>query len=177
MSIVDKRYAEALFNVSLEENAIKEYQDDLIALVDIYKANSEFRGFLLHPQNDVKTKKLVLTNVFEGKIKKNTLNFLMLLQDKNRMKHLPTISAEFVRLADEHNNVLNITIFTAISLEEEYVKSICEKFQMLFKSSEVKATVKLDPSLIGGIKVAVGDKLYDASIKGKLSRLLSAMTV
>ncbi|MBP1737453.1 MAG: synthase delta subunit [Oscillospiraceae bacterium] len=177
MSIVDKRYAEALFRIALQENAINTYQEELVAVSGLYETNGEFRNFLLYPQYDGKLKKQVLNTLFEHELGKNMLNFLMLLLDKNRITLLPTISREFVRLADEHNRVLNITIFAAIPMEAEDVKKVCDKFQALYHASDVKATVELDSSLIGGIKVAVGDKLYDASIKGRLSELLSAMSV
>jgi F-type H+-transporting ATPase subunit delta len=177
MSVVDKRYAEALFAVAVQENAVQDYANNLTAIAGTYESNGEFKDFLLNPQNDLAVKKQVFHNLFDGKIETNLLNFLKLLLDKNRILHLPTISTEFVRLADERNNVLTMTIYTAIPLEKDYIKSICDKFQALYQASDVKATVESDSSLIGGIKVAVGDKLYDASIKGKLSRLQSAMSL
>ena len=177
MPPVASRYAEAIFSLSVQNNAVDEYQEELTVLSGIYETESGFKAFLLSPGTNVQTKKRILTNLFEGKVGPSTLNFLLLLLDKDRIKYLPEICRQYIRMADEQKNVLHITIMTAIPLEQEYIDRICEKFKTSFHSVSVKASVQTDPSLIGGVKVAVGDKLYDGTIKGKLSKLRSVLSV
>lgn len=175
MPLVEKRYAEAFLNLAVQNNDLDEYQDELIEISNIYKNDVDFKSFLHNPKNDILTKKRILQKIFEGKVNQNTLNFLLLLLEKDRIKYLPEVCNEFVKLSDERNNILNITILTAAKLDDKSIDRICDKFKKLYNSKSFKANVEIDESLIGGIKVYVGDKLYDGSLKGKLSRLQSVL--
>lgn len=175
MPLVDKRYAEALINASVEKNTIDLYQNELMAVSDIFRNENELRFFLLNPKNSVDTKKAAITAIFKGRIQQELLNMLFLLLDKSRISRLSGITQEFVRMADEKRNILNITIITALPISQVQIGNISENFRKVYNSSSVKAAVEIDPTLIGGVKVAIGDKLYDGSIKGKLSRLQSIL--
>lgn len=176
MPLVDKRYAEALINLAADHNSIDTYHDEFASVNDIFNTEVELRAFLSSPKNSVEMKKNALTAIFETKIQKDLLNLLFLLLDKGRISRLQGIYSEFVRMADDRRNILNITIKTAIPIDETQIHTIGEKFRMLYHSSSVKTTVVVDPALVGGVKVAIGDKLYDGSISGKLSRLKSILT-
>ena len=175
MPLVEKRYAEALVSLSAEKNSLDDYQNELAAVAGIYEAESELKAFLLNPQNVVDVKKKVLGSILEGKVRQDILHLLFILLDKGRIGSLPGIYREYVRMADEKRNLLNITIMAATPVDQEHIDRIGEKFRKLYHSSSVKVAVKLDPTLVGGVKVAVGDKLYDGTIKGRLSRLQSIL--
>ena len=171
MSLIANRYAKALLDLAISDNAVDEYQNEFAAISEIYEAESDLKTFLLSPQKDLITKKNVLIHVFEGSIRNNILNLLLLLLDKCRIETLPDICTVYVKLADEHRKILNITVTTALPLNQAQIDSIGEKFKTIYHGSSVKITVETDTSLIGGVKVAIGDKLYDGTIKGKLSKM------
>lgn len=175
MPLVDKRYAEALINVSVGKNAIDLYQNELAAVSELFRNESGLRVFLLNPKNSVDTKKAAIAAIFKDRIQQELMNMLFLLLDKSRISRLGGIYQEFSRMADEKRSILNITIMTAIPIGQEQIDSISEKFRKLYNSSSVKTAVEIDPTLVGGVKVAIGDKLYDGSVKGKLSRLQSIL--
>jgi F-type H+-transporting ATPase subunit delta len=175
MSLVAERYAKALLDLAIFENAVDECQNELAAVSQIYEAESDLKTFLLSPQNDLTTKKTVLIHVFSGFIRKNMLNLLLLLLDKERMEALPDIYTAYVEMADEYRNILKITVTTALPLNRDEIDSIGEKFKSVYHGSSVKIIVETDTSLIGGVKVVVGDKLYDGTVKGKLSKMQSAI--
>ncbi|MDP4118419.1 MAG: F0F1 ATP synthase subunit delta [Bacillota bacterium] len=177
MSVISSRYAEALFMLAKQENAVSEYQEDLTVVAGIYSCENKLREFLLCPRSSVYEKKQLVEDVFRGKTDSNVINFLKLLLDKSRISYLPEICTDFVKFADREKNVLNITIFTAAELEQDYVDAIRNKFKNHYEADDCRADIKNDPTLIGGVKVAVGDKLYDATINGNLKKLLSEMTV
>lgn len=175
MSMVGNRYAKALLDLAISENAVDEYQSELIAVLKIIEADNGLPDFLLSPYRNLKDKKAVLINAFSGSVRENTLHLLLLLLDKGRIESFPDICAAYVRMADEHRNVLNITITSAQPLSKAQLDQISEKFRILHHGSSVKITEKTDSSLIGGVKVTVGDKLYDGSVKGKLAGMQSAL--
>lgn len=175
MSLVGDRYAKALLDLAISESAIEEYQNELEAVSQVVEPKSNLNTFLLSPQKDSATKKSLLVGVFNGLIRKNILNLVLLLLDKGRIESLPDICTSYVKMADEHRNILNIKVTTALPLNKEQIDGISEKFKAMFHGSSVKITVETDNSLIGGVKVIIGDKLYDGTVKGELSKMQSVL--
>ena len=171
MSLVESRYAEALINIAAEKASIDEFLEDLGTVALMYSGEPGFKEFLLNPQNETTLKKNVVYNSYNGRVKPEIINFVSLLLDKGRIKYLPGIYSEFVRLADEKRSILTINILSAAPLGDEQISVITHKYQKLYNAVSVKTQVKYDPSLIGGIRVVVGDKMTDASVKGRLKQL------
>ena len=177
MSLIAKRYAEAFLDLSEDAGAIDAYRNELIAVSDIYNSGNGLRDFLLSPKTKTSDKKQLLNDLLEGRVGKNTLSLLKLLLDKTRINYLPEISRVYAKMADERKNVLNITIRSAFALDKSQTDGISAKFRALFHAASVNAAVVIDPALIGGVQVYVGDKLYDGTLKGKLSRLQKVLGV
>lgn len=171
MPLVEKRYAEALINIAVEKNSIQEYQQELGVIEGIYSEDAGFRNFLMNPQNETAVKKSIIQKVFDGKIRPEVISFIKLLLDKGRMTNLPGIYREFVQLADEKRSILSINITSAVPLSSTQLDTITEKYRKLYEASAVKAEIKIDPGLIGGVRIAIGDKLIDGTVKGKLKAL------
>lgn len=176
MSMVAERYAKALLDLAIEEGTMEEYQNELEMVSQTYEAENGLRAFLLGPQKDLAVKKSVLIRLFGGLAVKNILRFLLLLLEKGRVESLPDICSAYIRMADEYRNILNITVTTALPLDKARIDGIGRTFQSVYHGSSVKITVKTDASLIGGVKVTVGDQVYDGTVKGKLSKMQSAFT-
>lgn len=171
MPLVEKRYAEALVNISVEKNMIERHQNELGFIADLYSHQEDFKNFLLNPKTDIDARKDLLRNVFKGRIQDELLSFLLILLDKGRIKYLQGIYEEYVRLAEEKQNILSMEIMAAAPLLSSQVESIKEKFRKLYKASSVNASVNIDQRLVGGVRVRIGDKLIDGSIKGRLKEL------
>lgn len=171
MPLIEKRYAEALIGLSVQNNAIDDYQQELHVIVDLFRNMQDFRLFLLNPEIKTDIKKTVISNSFSGKIKKEMVNFLSLLLDKGRIRHLPGIFVEYLKAADKIRNTLNITIISALPLDDKQVSSIVEKYKLLYHSTSANLLQEIDKSLIGGVKVKIGDKVVDGTITGRLQGL------
>ncbi|KNY28511.1 F0F1 ATP synthase subunit delta [Pseudobacteroides cellulosolvens] len=171
MPLIDKRYAEALVEIADNANAIDEFQHELVEIIGIYKDQQDFRLFLNNPEVKIDTKKETLKSIFSKDLRPEILNFLLLLLDKDRIKHLPGINDEFIKLADIKRNTLNMTIISAAELDELQITKIKEKYGKLYSATSVKASVEIDQSLIGGVKVKIGDKVIDGSVKGRLESI------
>ncbi|MCR4437118.1 MAG: F0F1 ATP synthase subunit delta [Clostridiales bacterium] len=171
MPLVEKRYAEALIGISEKNGEIDAYQEDLQEITSLFNQDEEFRFFLLNPEIAVSSKKAVVEKLWEGAIRKEVLNFLKLILDKDRVKYLPGILEEYIRLADKRKNILSITIFSAAPLEPMQIEKIKAKYKQLYNASDVKVETKVDETLVGGIRVQAGDKVVDGTIKGRLASL------
>lgn len=175
MPIVEKRYAQALLELSL--NDINSVKQELEQLVAIYNSDTGFHDFLIDPRIKMDKKQALIRDVFSDKLSKNMLNFVLLLIAKKRIIELPSIYEQYVQLADEKANVLDMKVITTVPLEEDQIKSLKEKFGSKYKASSVKITEIIDASIIGGIKVIIGDKVYDGSIKGRIESLTELVNI
>lgn len=171
MSVIEKRYAQALLDIAVQNGMIELYVSDLNAAVSAYSENPELQSYLLNPGVTADNKLAALNNIFAGKLNQEILNLLKLLVEKGRIKCLPAIFKEFADIADEKRNILHMTIISPFPLDELQVKRLTEKYRNLHGSASVKTEFRLDKSLLGGIKVVIGDKVIDGTTAGKLKAL------
>lgn len=175
MPLVEKRYAQALLELSLD--GIDNVRQEFKQLVEIFKSDTQFRSFLTDPRVKLDKKQGLVRNTFSGELSSRMLNFLLLLIAKQRINELPGIFEQFIQLADQRANVLDMKIITVAPLEESQISSLKDRFGKKYNASEVKVTEVVDPSIIGGIKVIIGDKVYDGSIKGRIESLTELVTM
>ena len=171
MSLISKRYADAFFQLSLQNNKVEESLEDLQYLADAWTEHVDFRGYMKNPMNGPDKKEKALKGIFQDNISEDALNFTLLLMRKGRLELLPDILEEYRQLKDRSGNILSITVITAAKAEPEILEKISEKFRQSANATSVNVTEVIDPSIIGGVMVQVGDKLYDDSVKGKLKAL------
>jgi F-type H+-transporting ATPase subunit delta len=171
MPLVERRYAEALVDISVQNGAIEAFQGEFQSVVSVYDTQPDFKLFLLNPEIRTEVKKDIMKKLFSSRLKGEMVSFLMLLLDKGRIKFLPGIFEEFVKLADKKKNVLDMTIIAAAPIGDKQVDEIKQKYIKLYKASSAKVKIEVDGNLIGGVKVKVGDRVTDGSIKGRLEAL------
>ena len=175
MPLVEKRYAQALLELSMSD--LNNVSQEFGQLVTLYNTDMELRDYLLDPRIKLDKKQALFKSIFEGRLSKNLLNFVLLLLAKNRMEGFPRIYQQFIQLADEKANILDMKVITAFPLDEDQLNKIKEKFRNKFNASSVKVTEIVDASIIGGVKVIIGDKVYDGSIKGRIESLTELVNI
>ncbi|WP_128896227.1 F0F1 ATP synthase subunit delta [Longirhabdus pacifica] len=167
--IVAKRYAKALFEVAQSKKQVEEVGQQLAAIVDAFEQEEHISRFLLHPNvsNQDKSKVLAGSLGEASDVLKNTLLFMM---ERNRLDILPSLLEYYVRTANEALGREQATVFTPRELSAEEAKQITATFSKL-TGKQITVNTKIDASLLGGIKVRIGDRLYDGSLAGKLTKL------
>ncbi len=176
MALKEKRYAEALISISSSQDAMEGYQQELTALSRIYRDEASFREFLLDPGTDIALKKDAVTSIFGGRVRVELVDLLLLLADKGSMSNLPGIANEYALMADEKRNILNIEITAYEQLDKTQLDLLSEKLRKQFGATSVKSTVSIDSSLLGGLRIKIGDKLIDGSVAGSLKTLRGLLT-
>ncbi|WCN38060.1 F0F1 ATP synthase subunit delta [Aneurinibacillus uraniidurans] len=169
MSAVAKRYARALFEVASENQTIDTTETELNQITDIIAQDAEFRAILTHPKITAAEKTDMLNTLFAGKVSETTLVFLGLVINRGREESFSDIAQNFTELANEVRGYADAIVTTAKSLTEEEAQAIAAQFGAKL-NKKLRVTTKVDPSIIGGMMVRIGDRMYDGSIKGKLSR-------
>lgn len=166
---VAKRYARALFEVAQELKSIELIEDELKSIVSVLEGNKDFEVILSHPKITANEKQEIMDKLFEGKWSVQTRNFIHLLIERRRESELPEIAKAYTVLANEARGYADATVTTAKPLTQEELNSIAAQFgHVLKKTLRVQSVV--DPAILGGVVVRIGDRLYDGSIAGKLAR-------
>lgn len=171
MSLIGRRYAQALVDYAFETKAVEEFKKDFSNLINLYNKEEIFKNFLLNPQFKIEKKKEIIKNIYKSHKRKELCNLLFYLLDKGRIKNLPEIYEEYIVLLDRRKNILNMKVFSAMPIKDKQLKIIEEKYKKLYNASGVNVETYLDKSLIAGIKIVVGNKEIDNSIKGSLKEL------
>jgi F-type H+-transporting ATPase subunit delta len=134
--------------------------------------NRDFAVFLKSPIIHVEKKMEVFNALFEGKVEGETLNFYQLVVQKGREKVLPLIMQHVIEEYKKMKGITTVTITSASEMSEKEFDRISDKLRKSGMASEnVEYIQKIDPAIIGGFVIEIGDKLYDASVAGKLKKL------
>jgi F-type H+-transporting ATPase subunit delta len=167
---VARRYAEAFFKIAQENGQIDELQQELGNTLATINEVDELKVYLNHLLVPVKQKKEIIGKIFSEQLSAVTINFLKLIVDKRREAYLEAIIGEYGDMADESRNITKAYLFSAREVPEDEMKILQEKLSAsIEKKVELKQTV--DETLIGGIKIRVGDRIIDASVAKKLEML------
>lgn len=112
----------------------------------------------------------VLTELLGQRISGPVLNLIQLLLRRGRIEELPRVAAEFRRLDDERQGITHATATSAAALSPDEVRAITARLEQS-TGGRIALDVEVDPSLLGGLVVRVGDRLIDGSVRGRLERL------
>jgi len=169
MSVVDRVYANALFEAARDQQKLEPVGEQLAQLVEAEREVPELRGLLRNPQLDPRARRAALEDVLEG-TDDLLRNFLLVLADKGRAGQLEEIAAEFERLVAEAEGIVHAQLTTAVELSDEEAGKLLQQIEQA-SGRKVEATRTVDPDLIGGIVLQVGSHRLDASVRGRLDRL------
>ena len=165
------RYAKALFALAKEEHRVTDIRGELDSLGSLLSENDELREALLTPLYPVAERKAILDAIADrGGLSPLMKNFCAYLIDQRRLIAYEAIREEFDRLADEDAGLVNAEVITASPLDERR-KDRLRRALSERTGQEVRLTVTLDPSLIGGAVAKVGDLVFDGSLSTQLSQL------
>ena len=162
-------YARSLFEVAKERDELDVVRDQLGQFTDALSENRELQVFLFSPYFSTQEKKDGLERAVTG-ADPVVMNFLSLLVEKHRMPVIFRVRADFDALWEEENKLLPVAITSAVELDKSIVSQLGDRI-----SEQTGRTVDLssnvDPDIIGGIVVRVGNSVLDASVRNRLEQL------
>ena len=169
------RYAQALFDLAVETNALDAIEADLKRLKAMRAESKDLRDVLVSPRFSAVDKANALKAIGErAGFNPTTGKFLGLLAHNGRTGALTDIIAAFERLSAKRRGLVSAQVTTAVALTDAQTDSLKSALrQALGKDPQIET--KVDPAILGGLKVRVGSRLYDASLKSKLDSLKFAL--
>ena len=165
---VAKRYGQALLQIGQEKNSIDRYQEDLKLVVDTMENSAELKDVLTSQTVSIDEKKNIVKQIFADKVDAMGLNLLFVVVDKNREESIADIYSVFCALADEVRNIAYADVVSAYPLTEEQETALSAQLANM-SGKTVKLNVSVDASLLAGMVVTFGDKVYDGTVGARLA--------
>ena len=166
---IARPYATAVFRLAKENKALAKWSDEL-ALIAAVSDDAQVKALIDDPKLLSSELSRILLAIFDGKLSDTAVNLVKLLVENNRLVIVADIVAAFEELKAEDEGTLEAELTAAAKPTDPQVKELVKQLEAKF-GKKIEAQVKLDPELIGGIKIVVGDTVIDASVRGQLQSL------
>ena len=172
LATVARPYAEALFRVAQSGNMAA--WSDLVSELAQIGANPDVQAFAANTKLTATDLVATLTSLVKSPVTPEASNFLTMLAENGRMALLPQIGAQFQELKNAQAGAADATIFSALELTDAQTAQLVGTLEKKF-GRKLNPTVTVDPSLIGGVRVVVGDEVLDTSVRAKLQQMHVAL--
>lgn len=165
------RYVKSLLGLAIEQKALEDVHNDMVFFSKVVNENKGFALMLRNPVIPHDKKSEILSKIFKGKVHSLTMSFFEIITRKNREPLLPSIAKEFHNAYNEYKGISKATITSATPLDAK----LRSEFETLVKKysdlKQVELIEKVDPEMIGGFVLNIGDRQIDASVKNKIKAL------
>lgn len=173
---IARPYAKALFEIALDEKQLDQYSEELAHLAVIFK-DPQMVELIKDPRFSTQ-ESLDLLFSLAPHVSPKMKNALNVIAQANRLLFLPEIAFLFEKLKAEREQVLNVTVTSAVAIENpDFINKMTAALKKRFKREKVVVEFKVDSSIIGGAIIKVGDVEINGSLKGRLNQLRSALGV
>jgi F-type H+-transporting ATPase subunit delta len=162
-------YARSLFEVAKEHGDLDRVREEIGQFADALEQDRDLRLFFFSPYFSSEEKRDAVERVVSD-ADERVVNFLKLLAERHRMPVLPRIRRDFESLWAKENKLLPVTVTSAVDLDEGLVQDIGKKIEEQ-TGQRVELSSKVDPELLGGLVVRVGNTVLDASVRNRLEQL------
>jgi len=166
---VTQRYTQAIFNLSREADELDAVHRDLQQIDKLIDASEELAAFLLNPVIPSQTRQEILESIFKGKIEALTFRFILFLESKKRLYCLKDICKVFEKLYLDLKGIVKVKIETGIALNKDQVNEVCKHLKSRL-NADIEPHFKVEPTMLGGIKLRKGDQVYDCSLRMQLEQ-------
>ena len=168
---LSKRYAKALFDETISKGSLDAVYADLGLIDATLQSSKELKAVFKSPVIKSPKKQAIVGQIFDGKINALTQRFLQLIIQDGRDNFITEIIASFFKLYNETKGISEVTVTTATELDNASEQKIVDFIKKTSGYPNVKINKKIDAEILGGFVVDFGDKLYDNSVRYKLSKV------
>ncbi len=175
MDSLASRYANALLLIAIQENDNEGYRQEIKELVNSFEQSEELLAVLKSSFITKKEKKDLLNEILKDEKYPKIRDFINVIIDNSRENFLIEFLQEFIRVSNTHDNISEGIIYSTKKLTKDEIEKVIDAVGSKL-NRKINLRNRLDPSLIGGIKVVIDDHVFDGSIKNKLKNLKSQLS-
>jgi len=169
-SIAARRYAEALFQLGDDKNTLEQLSKELQVVQEVFRENEQIYTFLKHPRVNHEQKKQFLDEAFQG-LQADVINTVKLLVERHRIEITPTIVDHFNQMVNDAKGIADATVYSVRKLSDSEQQALSVKLASRIGKKGINIDNIVDPSLLGGLKIRIGNTIFDGSVSSKLSRI------
>jgi F-type H+-transporting ATPase subunit delta len=169
-SMVAKRYALALFQIAKETQALGVIEEELRVVKEVVQYNPELKNILNSSKLSIEEKKEIIKSSF-ATVNVNVLNTMLILIDRHREDQVVDVANEFLELANDEMGIAEAQVYSTRELTDAEREAISSVFAAKVGKKSLKIENIVDSNLLGGIRLRIGNRIYDGSLRGKLDRL------
>ena len=174
-NVVAERYGLALYQLAKEQNQVNKWEEEVRVVKKSVKDNPDLITLLSSPNLTIQQKKNVAKDVF-AKLSPSIVNTIMLLIDRNRQDHIVDVASSFIEYANQDHGVAEATVYSVRALTASETEAISATFAAKVGRRSLNIENIVDSELLGGIKVSIGNRIFDGSLRGQLERLAKTLT-
>ncbi len=169
--LISATYADALFELAVEENKVDLLYEEAQAVLKSFNENKELISFLNLPKIDNSEKKQTIENIYGKFMSKDMVGFLSIIVEKGRYNSIVSILNYFLAKVKEYKKIGVAYVTSAKELTEDQKKAVLKRLLETTDYVEFEMNYSVDESLLGGLVIRIGDRVVDSSIKTKLFEL------
>jgi F-type H+-transporting ATPase subunit delta len=164
-----RRYAEAAFELALRDDAVDAWEADLGTAAQLV-GDPRVARIVDDPSRPFAQRGEVLDDLLNRRIKPDARRLVALLAERRRLDLLPEIALEYDELLKRHRGIVTAIVTSAVPLTADESRALEERLRAM-TGATIELEPRIDPGLIGGLTVRIGDRLLDGSVRGRLERL------
>jgi F-type H+-transporting ATPase subunit delta len=169
-TLVAKRYASALFQIANEQQILGQVEEDLRVVKEVLEYNSDLKAVLKSSKLTIDKKKEIVKNAFAS-VNVFVLNTVLILIDRHREDQIVEVTDQFLELANEAMGIAEADVYSARELTDAEREALSSAFAAKIGKKSLRIENIVDSNLLGGIRLRIGNRIYDGSLRGKLDRL------
>lgn len=174
ISTIARPYAVAAYKLGKEQKALAKWSE-MLGFASAVTNDPQMQAYILDPKVVNADLQATFLKICGDKLNDNAQNLVKVLVEYGRLSILPAITSAFEELKAQEEGTLDAQIIAAAKPADKEIKDLVKRLEAKF-GKKIEASVAVDPEIIGGIKIIVGDTVIDASVKGQLQNLAYALT-
>jgi len=154
---------------------VRETETQIVAIGKLWEETKDLREVMGHPSVRHKDKERILRELFEKRVTRDVMEFLVIVLEARRLEHLPAIGRAYDEMADAFEGLVRVEVRTFLPLSPEERKRLVETLGKVTGGRQVTLLEHEDKTLLGGMTVRIGDVMVDGSVAGRLKKLKESL--